>query len=310
MVGKAITTILLTSTLSIVTGFRLYDSCILSRSIRTQLFAENEPSTPSSSTNTEDFAKKEMMVIDKDDEIVVDLDALAAESAFQAFKPKTDLTDMFVKQERKAPREAEWFPFLLSPPALDGTFAGDVGFDPLGFAKDKATLVRMRDAEIKHSRLAMLAAAGWPLSELWHKEIASTFRLESILAAADKAPSVLNGGLSNYWIIGTGIASLLIGAVLELGTMEASQKVDYIPGDLGFDPLRLHTIRSSFKLDRITEKITPEEKIRRAKKDMELCEIKHGRLAMLAITAFAMQEFVSGVPVVQQTPFFFGDPII
>jgi hypothetical protein len=42
--------------------------------------------------------------------------------------------------------------------------------DPLGFAKDKATLVRMRDAEIKHSRLAMLAAAGWPLSELWHSK--------------------------------------------------------------------------------------------------------------------------------------------
>jgi hypothetical protein len=28
--------------------------------------------------------------------------------------------------------------------------------------------------------------------------------------------------------------------------------------------------------------------------DMELCEIKHGRLAMLGITAFAAQEFLSG----------------
>lgn len=58
------------------------------------------------------------------------------------------------------------------------------------------------------------------------------------------------------------------------------------------------------------EKITAEEKIIRAKKDMELAEIKHGRLAMLAITAYAAQEFISGIPVVQQTPFFFGDPII
>lgn len=134
--------------------------------------------------------------------------------------------------------------------------------------------------------------------------------MDSILAQADKAPSILNGGLANNWIIGSGIFALLIGAVLEFGTMEASQKVGYVPGDLGFDPLRLHTLRSAFKLDKITEQITAEEKILRAKKDMELAEIKHGRLAMLAITAYAAQEFVSGIPVVQQTPFFFGDPII
>lgn len=79
---------------------------------------------------------------------------------------------------------------------------------------------------------------------------------------------------------------------------------------MGFDPLGLHGFRSTFGLDPITDRTTQEEKQRRAKKDMELCEIKHGRLAMLAITAFAMQEFISGIPVVQQTPFFFGDPIV
>jgi light-harvesting complex II chlorophyll a/b binding protein 4 len=79
----------------------------------------------------------------------------------------------------------------------------------------------MRDAEIKHSRLAMLAAAGWPLSELWHKEIANIIGLDSILASADKAPSVLNGGLANFWIIGTGVLSLVMGALLEFSTLEA-----------------------------------------------------------------------------------------
>jgi hypothetical protein len=62
-------------------------------------------------------------------------------------------------------------------------------------------------------------------------------------------------------------------------------------------------------LDKITENISREQKLYNAKKDMELCEIKHGRLAMLAITGYAVQEFVTGIPVVQQTPFFFGDPI-
>ena len=39
---------------------------------------------------------------------------------------------------------------------------------------------------------------------------------------------------------------------------------------------------------------------------MQLAELKNGRLAMMAITGMAVQEFVWGSPVVEQTPFFFG----
>ena len=35
-------------------------------------------------------------------------------------------------------------------------------------------------------------------------------------------------------------------------------------------------------------------------------ELFNGRLAMLAITGFAVQEFLWAKPVVEQTPFFFG----
>lgn len=258
----------------------------------------------SSSSDTND-------VNDSDNELEVDFEQLAEESAATAFETKIDISDMLVSDEkRKAPRQAQWFPMLLSPSALDGTLAGDVGFDPLGFAKDKDSLYKMREAEIKHARLAMLAAAGWPLSELWHKELADVLGLDSILALEGKAPSVLNGGLSNTWIIGAAVVSVIVGGLLEAKTMDASQKVGYKPGDLNFDPLNLHSFRASFGLDQITEKLTREEKLARAKFDMELCEIKNGRLAMLAITAYAAQEFVSGIPVVQQTPFFFGDPIV
>ena len=57
---------------------------------------------------------------------------------------------MIVKEEsqRQAPRQAQWFPMLLSPGPLDGSMAGDVGFDPLGLAKDQATLVKMRDVSL------------------------------------------------------------------------------------------------------------------------------------------------------------------
>lgn len=79
---------------------------------------------------------------------------------------------------------------------------------------------------------------------------------------------------------------------------------------MNFDPLGLHSFRSSFGLDQITENLSTEQKLANAKFDMELCEIKHGRLAMIAMTGFVAQEFVTGIPVVQQTPFFFGDPIV
>merc|ERR1712127_693727 len=60
-----------------------------------------------------------------------------------------------------------------------------------------------------------------------------------------------------------------------------------MPGDYGFDPLNLY----------------PKEEEGKAR--MELAEIKHGRLAMIAVTGFAFQEYVSGTGVVDETPAFF-----
>lgn len=239
-----------------------------------------------------------------DDELPICMDSVAQEAAKSAFD-NIKIPDEPI--ERKAPRQAGWFPMLLSPEPLDGTFAGDVGFDPLGFASDKEKLYSMREAEIKHARLAMLGVIGWPSSELWHNNLAEFLGMDSILAENGKAPSVLNGGLSNEWIIGTGIIAILIGGLLEFGAMNQSDKSK--PGDYNFDPLMLYSFRSSFGLDTITEQLSAEEKIARAKYDMEYCEIRHGRAAMLGILGMVLQEFISGIPVVQQTPFFFGDPI-
>lgn len=182
---------------------------------------------------------------------------------------------------------------MKAPLALDGTLAGDVGFDPLGFSKDKKALYWMREAETKHGRLAMLAAVGWPLSELFHKELARALNLESILAGGDRAPSLLNGGLSSVYASGMLIMSIIIAGYLEAKAMNdgyvfwnAEKPESYVPGDYKFDPLKLYAVRGN-------------------KKTMELCEIKNGRLAMLAITAFAFSEAATGLPVVQQTPYLF-----
>jgi hypothetical protein len=61
----------------------------------------------------------------------------------------------------------------------------------------------------------------------------------------------------------------------------------YRPGDYNWDPLNLYP--------------TDEEGQFR----MQLAEIKHGRLGMLAITGFAVQEYVFGDGVVDETPGFF-----
>lgn len=82
-------------------------------------------------------------------------------------------------------------PFLRRPPNLDGTtYAGDVGFDPLNFSSSSPEqLVYYREAEVKHSRLAMLAAAGWPISELLDKKLAGLLDMDSVLGSNDRVPS-------------------------------------------------------------------------------------------------------------------------
>ena len=165
--------------------------------------------------------------------------------------------------------------------------AGDRGFDPLNLAKDKETLLQFRAAEIKHARLAMLAAAGWPLAEVWDKSLANLIGADSPIADnGGLSPSLLNGGLDKiapaYWAF----VVLAAAAVEGLGFVMKSET----PGDYGFDPVGLYPKDAEGQML------------------MQDKELIHGRVAMVAIVAFAAQEFVSKVPVVRETPFFF-EPI-
>merc|ERR1719203_942917 len=85
----------------------------------------------------------------------------------------------------------------------DEYLAGDMGFDPLLLADTPKKLLWFREAEIRHARLAMLAAVGWPLSELFDGPLAQTLGVQSALLADGRAPSLLNGGLGAingaYW---------------------------------------------------------------------------------------------------------------
>jgi Chlorophyll A-B binding protein len=117
----------------------------------------------------------------------------------------------------------------------------------------------------------MLAAAGWPISELFDKKIAALLGMAPLLQSADRAPSVLNGGLGNVSPVYWGVCLVAAAAIDLYGIFGASKKDGYTPGDFGFDPLG----------------VFPKEK--EGQEWFKLAEIKNGRLAMIAITAFAVQ---------------------
>jgi hypothetical protein len=157
-----------------------------------------------------------------------------------------------------------------------------------GFAKTEKELMNYREAEVKHARLAMLAAAGWPLSELFDAKIANLIGMDPIVDYTDRAPSLLNGGLGQisplYWIVCLVGAGFIDGYAISRGR---SNTPNYFPGNLSFDPLGFY----------------PKDK--EGQMRMQTTEIKNGRLAMIAITAFAVQEVISSSGVIQETPFFF-----
>uniref|UniRef100_A0A7S2HS55 Uncharacterized protein n=1 Tax=Octactis speculum TaxID=3111310 RepID=A0A7S2HS55_9STRA len=162
--------------------------------------------------------------------------------------------------------------------------AGDAGFDPFGLATDKAVLLSYRGAELRHARLAMLATIGWPISEIVQPKLAESLGLPAAVSTGGTAPSVLNGGLGSispgFWLIAVGAA-----AAIELKSLDM-EKSGAMPGDVGFDPLGMDSPQ------------------------MADAELLNGRLAMLAITGFAVQEAASRVtgvpvPVILETPQFF-----
>ena len=162
----------------------------------------------------------------------------------------------------------------------DKALAGDFGFDPLGLADEPKKLAWYREAEVKHARLAMLAAAGWPLSE--------KLNLNPDLLVNGRAPSLLNGGLGNintlYWAAALGLAVFVESKSIDSQLDTGKRSDDYLPGMIGFDPLGQD---SPF---------------------FRNAEILNGRVSMIAITAFALEEAITKQGVVTNTPFFFQPP--
>jgi hypothetical protein len=170
---------------------------------------------------------------------------------------------------------------------LPGALAPMGFFDPLGLAAkaNGATLKRYREAEITHGRVAMLAVLGFLVGEAVE---GSSFLFD----ASIQGPAITH--LAQVPVPFWALLTIGIGAAeqkrAEIGWVDPKDvpvaqagllRADYIPGDIGFDPLNL--------------KPTDPEEL----KILQTKELQNGRLAMLAAAGFLAQELVDGKGIIE-----------
>jgi len=160
-------------------------------------------------------------------------------------------------------------------------------FDPLGFAAkaDEMTLKRYREAELTHGRVSMLAVVGFLVGEA--VESKTVLFNGEITGPAIGQLAQVNPLL---WVaLGAGIAKAE-SIRAEIGWVEPKDvpfdkpgqlRANYVPGDLGFDPLGL-------KPESEDEFFVMQNK-----------ELQNGRLAMLAAAGFLAQELVDGKGIIE-----------
>merc|ERR1719389_767246 len=150
-------------------------------------------------------------------------------------------------------------------------------FDPAGFleGKDKLEVYRLREAELTHGRVSMLASLGFIVQEKFHP-----------LFSGDGGPAIDQIPQLPVWLWGIMLAG--IGAAESFRINVAFRELDgeklqaetalrpgYVPGQLGFDPFGL----------------APEDPAEF--RIMQEKELAHARLAMIAAAGFLAQEAVT-----------------
>jgi hypothetical protein len=119
-------------------------------------------------------------------------------------------------------------PFLTKPKNLEG-YVGDVGFDPLGFS-EYFDMKWLREAEIKHGRVCMLATVGFVVQQF--------VTLPGVTPVEDSVMAPTVAGISPMLQIVFGVGAWELwtnkGKVTMMDMFEDPSRV---PGDLGFDPM-------------------------------------------------------------------------
>jgi light-harvesting complex I chlorophyll a/b binding protein 4 len=163
---------------------------------------------------------------------------------------------------------SESLPFLVTPTNTKG-YVGDVGFDPLGFS-DGFDMKWLREAEIKHGRSSMLATLGFVMQQFWtipgYQHVDDSNLGPTVVGASAMLQIVFWMGVLEFWTNKGNV------------TMETMfSDPARVPGNLGFDPMGLATGKSDEQMA-----------------EMQLKELKNGRLAMLAIGGMIHHNWLTG----------------
>lgn len=163
-------------------------------------------------------------------------------------------------------------PFLEYPPNLAG-YAGDVGFDPFRFS-DFVPVDFLREAELKHGRICMLAVTGFIAVDCGLRITPLPEAYEGLTSLTAHDALVEQGAMSQIFLW-CGLAEI-IGTIAVVQMMEGSGRQ---PGDYGFDP-------AGFLLGKSEEEVM----------EMKLKEITHARLAMMAFSGVVTQAVLTQGP--------------
>ena len=164
--------------------------------------------------------------------------------------------------------KSESLPFMEEPEHLSG-MVGNVGFDPMGLSTPQ-NIKWMREAELKHGRICMLAWAGWVAVDLGVKFPGAKYAALSSYGAAVIEPgkALLQQKLGYEMLL----LFLWVGTFETIGFTQIYNMMDgeddRAPGDFGFDPLGL---------------------LPGNEEQYKLAELTHGRAAMLAFSAVVTQ---------------------
>lgn len=172
------------------------------------------------------------------------------------------------------------FPFLPAPPNLKG-YVGDVGFDPLRIS-DYFPMDYLREAELKHGRICMLAWLGFVAVDCGFRIYPTPELYVGVSSINAHNAACEFGAMGNM-----GIFIAIFEMVSWLSVQQMLQGSGREAGDYGFDPLGIL-------------KDKPEEEVNRWK----LRELKNGRLAMLAFSGVVTQA------VLTQGPFPYTGPVV
>eukprot|EP01036_Dinobryon_divergens_P027352 gene27352-36116_t len=150
-------------------------------------------------------------------------------------------------------------------------------FDPLGLSKtwDAKEISRVREAELKHARVAMLAFVGILAGEA--VEFSTPLYGDKIVGPAvyqfQEADQLTGFGFATFIV---GLISIIEGLGVQKVWADGKVRTDIVNGDLGWDPLSLK----------------PDDADKFA--ELQTKELNNGRLAMIGVAGALVQELVNG----------------